>query len=133
MVYKFSCLLLRSGNLILLPFLHMHSISFLTLFFERSLQFFHPIFLFYLCLSYLFSSLNKVSHNVLLQEDFLGKGAKNPSFTRLPVYMFYDLSPGGTLAHIFSGMYKYKSEQGWRRFDLQSPSRKEANIQMCLK
>jgi len=43
---------------------------------------------------------------IQLQEDFLGKGAKNPSFTRLPVYMFYDLSPGGTLAHIFSGMYK---------------------------
>lgn len=74
-----------------------------------------------------------VQQFIQLQEDYLGKGAKNPSFTRLPVYMFYDLSPGGTLAHVFSGMYKYKSEQGWRRFDLQSPSRKDANIQMCLK
>jgi len=70
---------------------------------------------------------------IQMQEDFLGKGSKNPPFTRLPLYLFYDLSPGGTLAHIFSGMYKYKSEQGWRRFDLQSPSRKDANLQMCQK
>ena len=75
----------------------------------------------------------KTNLNFVLQEDFLGKGAKNPPFTRLPLYLFYDLSPGGTLAHIFSGMYKYKSEQGWRRFDLQSPSRKDANLQMCQK
>jgi len=70
---------------------------------------------------------------IQLQEDCLGKGAKNPPFTRLPVFMFYDLSPGGTLSHILSSMYKYKTEQGWRRFDMQSPSRKDINIQMCLK
>lgn len=30
-------------------------------------------------------------------------------------------------------MYKFKSDQGWRRFDLSSPSRKDANLQMCAK
>jgi len=70
---------------------------------------------------------------IQLQEDHLGKGAKNPPFTRLPMYLIYDLSPGGSMCHILSAMYKYKTEQGWRRFDLQSPSRKDANIQMCLK
>jgi hypothetical protein len=28
-------------------------------------------------------------------------------------------------------MYKFKFEQGWRRFDLSSPSRKDNNVQMC--
>jgi hypothetical protein len=30
-------------------------------------------------------------------------------------------------------MYQFKNEQGWRRFDLSSPSRKEANLEMCQK
>ena len=30
-------------------------------------------------------------------------------------------------------MYKFKFEQGWRRFDLNSPSKKEANLKMCSK
>lgn len=40
------------------------------------------------------------------------------------------MKPGGALCHILSTMYKFKSEQGWRRFDLQSPSRLERNIEM---
>jgi hypothetical protein len=28
-------------------------------------------------------------------------------------------------------MYKFKFEQGWRRFDLTSPSKKDANVEMC--
>lgn len=40
------------------------------------------------------------------------------------------MKPGGGLCHILSTMYKFKSEQGWRRFDLQSPSRLERNIEM---
>jgi len=74
-----------------------------------------------------------VQQFIQLQEDSLGKGAKNPPATRLPMILFYDLSPGGSLCHIFASMYKFKTEQGWRRFDLQSSSRKDANIQMCLK
>ena len=30
-------------------------------------------------------------------------------------------------------MYQFKNEQGWRRFDLSSPSRKDANLEMCQK
>ena len=75
-----------------------------------------------------------VQQFIQLQEDALGRGAKNPPpATRLPMYLFYDLSPGGSLCHIFAAMYKFKTEQGWRRFDLQSSNRKEANLQMCLK
>lgn len=44
--------------------------------------------------------------------------------------LFLDMKPGGALCHILSTMYKFKSEQGWRRFDLQSPSRLERNIEM---
>ena len=31
------------------------------------------------------------------------------------VFLFYDLSPGGSLCHIFAAMYRYKTDQGWRR------------------
>ena len=30
-------------------------------------------------------------------------------------------------------MYKCKFDQGWRRFDLNSPSKKDANLSMCTK
>jgi len=74
-----------------------------------------------------------VQQFIQLQEDHLGRAAKNPPFTRLPVRLFYDFAPNGSLCHILAALYKYKSEQGWRRFDLGSPSRKDANLQMCLK
>lgn len=44
-----------------------------------------------------------------------------------------DFTPDGPLCHILSAMYQFKNEQGWRRFDLSSPSRKEANLEMCQK
>ena len=34
---------------------------------------------------------------------------------------------------MLSTMHQFKNEQGWRRFDFNSPSRKEANIEMCQK
>ena len=43
-----------------------------------------------------------------LQEDYLGRAAKNPPFTRLPVRLFYDLTTNGSLCHIFLAMYKYR-------------------------
>ncbi len=61
----------------------------------------------------------------------MGNNAKNPPFTRLPIRHFLDFTPDGPLCHILSTMYAFKSEQGWRRFDLSSPSRKEANLEMC--
>ena len=49
------------------------------------------------------------------------------------VRYFNNFIPDGSLCHILAAMYKFKHEQGWRRFDLNSPSRKEANLQMCIK
>jgi len=77
-------------------------------------------------------SLSKlIQEFIQLQEDYLGRSAKSPTFTRLPVRLFYDLSAGGALCQIFQSMYKYKTDQEWRRFDLSSPSRKAANLMMC--
>lgn len=32
---------------------------------------------------------------------------------------FMDFKPGGALCHILATVYKFKNEQGWRRFDFQ--------------
>lgn len=32
---------------------------------------------------------------------------------------FLDFKPGGALCHILASVYKFKSDQGWRRFDFQ--------------
>eukprot|EP00094_Tigriopus_californicus_P005291 TCALIF_05101-PA protein Name:"Similar to SMARCC2 SWI/SNF complex subunit SMARCC2 (Homo sapiens)" AED:0.04 eAED:0.04 QI:0/0.66/0.57/0.85/1/1/7/277/1078 len=74
-----------------------------------------------------------ISQMIQFQEDHLGKGAKSPPFTRLPIRLFLNFLPDGPLCHILAAMYKFKHEQAWRRFDLSSPSRKEANLQMCTK
>jgi SWI/SNF related-matrix-associated actin-dependent regulator of chromatin subfamily C len=42
-----------------------------------------------------------------------------------------DFTPEGSLCHILAAMYKFKFEQGWRRFDLSSPSKKDTNVDMC--
>ena len=44
-----------------------------------------------------------------------------------------DFRPDGSLCHMLAAMYKFKFDHGWRRFDLSSPSRKEANLSMCAK
>ena len=46
---------------------------------------------------------------------------------------FLDFTPDGSLCHILAAMYKCKFDQGWRRFDLNSASKKEANLSMCSK
>merc|ERR1712223_1161637 len=74
-----------------------------------------------------------ISQMLQFQEDALGKSAKNPPFPRLPQRLFYDFTPDGPLCHMLSTMHQFKNEQGWRRFDFSSPSRKEANIEMCQK
>lgn len=33
---------------------------------------------------------------------------------------FMDFKPGGALCHILATAYKFKSDQGWRRFDMQA-------------
>lgn len=64
------------------------------------------------------------------QEDAFGRHAANPTLTKLPAQCFMDLRPGGGLCHILGTAYKFKTEQGWRRFDLQNPSRTERNVEM---
>uniref|UniRef100_A0A665X4F5 SWI/SNF complex subunit SMARCC1-like n=1 Tax=Echeneis naucrates TaxID=173247 RepID=A0A665X4F5_ECHNA len=64
------------------------------------------------------------------QEDAFGRQATNPALTKLPVSCFLDLRPGGGLCHVLGTAYKFKAEQGWRRFDLQNPSRTERNVEM---
>uniref|UniRef100_A0A3Q1J0K5 SWI/SNF related, matrix associated, actin dependent regulator of chromatin, subfamily c, member 1b n=1 Tax=Anabas testudineus TaxID=64144 RepID=A0A3Q1J0K5_ANATE len=64
------------------------------------------------------------------QEDAFGRQATNPALTKLPAQCFLDLLPGGGLCHILGTAYKFKADQGWRRFDLQNPSRTERNVEM---
>lgn len=45
---------------------------------------------------------------------------------------FMDFKVNGGLCHIFGTAYRFKSEQGWRRFDLQSPSRMDRNFEMFV-
>ena len=74
-----------------------------------------------------------ISQMIQFQEDQLGKVAKEPKNVRLPVRHFLDFTPDGPLCHILATMHQFKNEQGWRRFDFNSPSRKEANLEMCQK
>ncbi|XP_059205520.1 SWI/SNF complex subunit SMARCC1b [Centropristis striata] len=64
------------------------------------------------------------------QEDAFGRQATSPALTKLPAQCFLDLRPGGGLCHILGTAYKFKATQGWRRFDLQNPSRTERNVEM---
>uniref|UniRef100_A0A8C5CHE7 Uncharacterized protein n=1 Tax=Gadus morhua TaxID=8049 RepID=A0A8C5CHE7_GADMO len=66
------------------------------------------------------------------QEDAFGRRVNNPALTKLPTKSFLDLKAGGALCHILGSVYKFKSEQGWRRFDLQNPSRMDRNVEMFL-
>ncbi|XP_057661978.1 SWI/SNF complex subunit SMARCC2 [Diorhabda carinulata] len=52
------------------------------------------------------------------QEDFLGKNAQKPTMTRIPVKYFLDFKPGGGLCHMLLAAYKFKSEHGWRKFEI---------------
>ncbi|XP_006791878.1 SWI/SNF complex subunit SMARCC1 isoform X2 [Neolamprologus brichardi] len=66
------------------------------------------------------------------QEDAFGRRVNNPALTKLPAKCFLDFKAGGALCHILGSVYKFKSEQGWRRFDLQNPSRMDRNVEMFL-
>uniref|UniRef100_A0A8C5ME20 SWI/SNF related BAF chromatin remodeling complex subunit C2 n=1 Tax=Leptobrachium leishanense TaxID=445787 RepID=A0A8C5ME20_9ANUR len=45
---------------------------------------------------------------------------------------FLDFKVGGSLCHILAAAYKFKSDQGWRRFDFQNPSRMDRNVEMFM-
>uniref|UniRef100_A0A8K9XGW5 SWI/SNF related BAF chromatin remodeling complex subunit C1b n=1 Tax=Oncorhynchus mykiss TaxID=8022 RepID=A0A8K9XGW5_ONCMY len=52
------------------------------------------------------------------------------SFSHVSSQCFLDLRPGGGLCHILGTAYKFKTDQGWRRFDLQNSSRTDRNVEM---
>lgn len=54
------------------------------------------------------------------QEDFLGKKAQKPPMTRIPVKYFLDFKPGGGLCQMLATAYKFKTDHGWRRFEIPS-------------
>ncbi|KAM9738158.1 SWI/SNF complex subunit SMARCC1b [Menidia menidia] len=64
------------------------------------------------------------------QEDAFGRQAVSPALTKLPAHCFMDMRQGGGLCHILGTAYKFKVDQGWRRFDFQNPSRTERNVEM---
>ena len=66
----------------------------------------------------------------LLAQDSLGKGATSPPMTRIPAKLFADYAPGGALCQALAIAYRTKAEQSWRRFDFQSPSRVDKNVEM---
>ncbi|CAM1321518.1 SMARCC1 (predicted), partial [Pycnogonum litorale] len=69
---------------------------------------------------------------IQFQEDAFGKNVSKPPLTRLPMRCFLDFKPGGSLCHILAAVYKFKTDQGWRRFDFQSPSRMDRNVEMFM-
>ncbi|XP_063072316.1 SWI/SNF complex subunit SMARCC2 [Engraulis encrasicolus] len=66
------------------------------------------------------------------QEEVFGRHVSNPPLTKLPMKTFLDFKPGGALCHILAAAYKFKSDQGWRRFDFQNPSRMDRNVEMFM-
>ncbi|XP_069122462.1 SWI/SNF complex subunit SMARCC1-like [Argopecten irradians] len=78
------------------------------------------------------SLANLVIQLLQFQEDAFGKSVSNSALTKLPMKCFLDFKAGGALCHIIAAVYKFKSDQGWRRFDFQSPSRMDRNVEMFL-
>ncbi|XP_044143861.1 SWI/SNF complex subunit SMARCC2 isoform X2 [Bufo gargarizans] len=66
------------------------------------------------------------------QEEVFGKHVSNAPLTKLPMKCFLDFKVGGALCHILAAAYKFKSDQGWRRFDFQNPSRMDRNVEMFM-
>ncbi|XP_017783860.1 PREDICTED: SWI/SNF complex subunit SMARCC2 isoform X2 [Nicrophorus vespilloides] len=67
------------------------------------------------------------------QEDNLGKNIQKPTMSRIPVKYFMDFKPGGALCYMLSTAYRFKMEQGWRRFEFQAaktPARISSLIEM---
>jgi len=73
-----------------------------------------------------------VKQLIQFQEDAFGKQITKPPLTRLPMEVFMDFSSGGRLCHVLANAFKFKVDQGWRRFDFQSPSRVDRNVELFL-
>ncbi|XP_066934633.1 SWI/SNF complex subunit SMARCC1-like [Clytia hemisphaerica] len=73
-----------------------------------------------------------VKQLIQFQEDSFGKSVAKPPLTRVPMKIFLDFTSGGGLCQILSSAFKYKVDQGWRRFDFQSPARVDRNVELFL-
>ncbi|XP_034934186.1 SWI/SNF complex subunit SMARCC2 [Chelonus insularis] len=76
-----------------------------------------------------------VTQLIQFQEDNLGKNVSKPPMTRLPMKCFLDFKPNGGLCHILATAFKFKQEQGWRRFDFpvgKSSSRMDRAVEMLM-
>jgi hypothetical protein len=50
--------------------------------------------------------------------------------TKLPLKLFHDYSPDGSLYTILSACFAFKEAQHLRRFEFQNPQKKERNLQL---
>lgn len=70
------------------------------------------------------------------QQDALGRNAPRPATGRHPIripsklFKTSDLTRDSPLYHILQSAYQYRSMNGWRKFDLTTPSKREKNIEM---
>eukprot|EP00794_Sanderia_malayensis_P003092 gene3092-3558_t len=75
---------------------------------------------------------NLTGQLIQFQEEAFGKNVSKPALTRLPMKQLLDLTAGGALCQILATCFKFKVDQGWRRFDFQSPSRMDRNVELFL-
>lgn len=66
------------------------------------------------------------------QEEAFGKNVSKPALTKLPMACFLDFKPNGSLCNLLVEAFKFKTEQGWRKFDFQNPSRMDRNVDMFM-
>ena len=67
------------------------------------------------------------------QEDVLGANSPKPRpMPRLPTKLFRDMSARGSLTVILRQCFEYKKAMDWRRLDLQSPTKRDANLQLLM-
>uniref|UniRef100_W5LBX2 SWI/SNF related BAF chromatin remodeling complex subunit C1b n=1 Tax=Astyanax mexicanus TaxID=7994 RepID=W5LBX2_ASTMX len=80
------------------------------------------------------ATANSVCNSVCICVCFVSAGTVCVSVCvlYLQAKCFFDMKPGGALCHILGSVYKFKTEQGWRRFDLQNPSRVDRNVEMFV-
>jgi len=64
-------------------------------------------------------------------EDTLGKDAPEPKpYTRLPVRLFHDYTPQGSLSTILLTCYRFRAQNELRRLDLRNSGNRERNLQL---
>ncbi|XP_067951707.1 SWI/SNF complex subunit SMARCC2-like isoform X2 [Watersipora subatra] len=78
------------------------------------------------------SLANLVVSLLQFQEEHFGRKVNNPPLTKLPMSLFMDFKSNGSLCHVLAAVYKFKTEQGWRRFDFPNPSRVDRNVEMFI-